>query len=250
MGHQPALVRELQNVGRVVGLAAKLARQRPFGARAVAMDTADHAAARRRAGDLLHLGLAIDGIERNAELECRGDLALLLDRVAIGDALRRRAGRQHVVRLADRGDVKAGAETDQQAQDLRRRIGLDGIEHLGVGQRLGEAEIVLAHDVEVEHEARSVIGAVFQKFADACGHFDPAPLSGRRRCRRGEPAVTRRVPRTAGNSPRHAIAALVRMREIPFRTAGKEGQAFSVNRHFRRGSKKARSVVALSRVPR
>jgi hypothetical protein len=35
------------------------------------------------------------------------------------------------------------------------------------------------------------------------------------------------------------IAALVRMREVPFRTAGKEGQAFSVNRHWRRGSKKA-----------
>jgi hypothetical protein len=35
-----------------------------------------------------------------------------------------------------------------------------------------------------------------------------------------------------------SIAALVRMREIPFRTAGKEGQAFSVNRHSRRDPKK------------
>jgi hypothetical protein len=45
-------------------------------------------------------------------------------------------------------------------------------------------------------------------------------------------------------------SALVRMGDVPFRTAGNEGQAFLVTRHFRRRSKKARSVVALRRVPR
>jgi hypothetical protein len=48
----------------------------------------------------------------------------------------------------------------------------------------------------------------------------------------------------------HPIAALVRNGRIPFRTPGKEGQAFSVS-GIRAGiTKKARSVVALSRVPR
>ena len=66
--HQPALVRELQDVGRVVRLAAELARQRPFGAGAVAMDAADDAAAGRGARDLLDLGLAVDRVQRDAEL--------------------------------------------------------------------------------------------------------------------------------------------------------------------------------------
>jgi hypothetical protein len=46
----------------------------------------------------------------------------------------------------------------------------------------------------------------------------------------GEPPVmlAARAMRVLGLT---SIAALVRMRESPFRTAGKEGQAFSVNRH-------------------
>ena len=66
-GDEPAPVRELQDVGRVVRLAAELARQRPFGAGAVAMDAADHAAAGRGARDLLDLGLAVDREQRHAE---------------------------------------------------------------------------------------------------------------------------------------------------------------------------------------
>ena len=59
----------------------------------------------------------------------------------------------------DRGDVEAGAELGQQLQDLRRRIGLHGVEDARVGQRLGEGEVVVAHDVEVDHEAGSFVGA-------------------------------------------------------------------------------------------
>jgi hypothetical protein len=45
------------------------------------------------------------------------------------------------------------------------------------------------------------------------------------------------------------IAALVRMREIPFRTAGKDGQAFSVSPALAPAViQKSPSVVALSRV--
>ena len=144
---------ELQDVGGVVRLAAELARQRPFGAGAVAMDAADHARAGRGARDLLDLGLAVDREQRDAELEGGGDLALLLDGVAVGDAVRRGAGGQHRLGLAHRGDVEARAELGQELEDLRRRIGLHGVEHLAVGQRLGERQVVLAHDVEVDHEA-------------------------------------------------------------------------------------------------
>jgi hypothetical protein len=50
---------------------------------------------------------------------------------------------------------------------------------------------------------------------------------------------------------RHAMSALVRIGSTHVRTAGKEGQAFSVHAGIGAGvTKKARSVVALSRVPR
>ena len=52
---------------------------------------------------------------------------------------------------------KQRAELGQQLEDLRRRIGLHRVEDLGVGQRLGEGEIVVAHDIEVDHEAGSVV---------------------------------------------------------------------------------------------
>ena len=139
------------------------------------MDAADHPAAGRGARDLLDLGLAVDGKERDAEREGGGDLALFLDGVAVGDALGRRAGGERGFGLAHRGDVEAAAELGQELQDFRRRIGLDGVEHFGVGQRLGEAQIVFADDVEVDHEAGSFIAALLEKFADACGHLDPLP---------------------------------------------------------------------------
>jgi hypothetical protein len=51
---------------------------------------------------------------------------------------------------------EARAEFHQQRQDLRRRIRFHGIEHPTVGQSLGEGEIVLAHDIEVDDEAGPV----------------------------------------------------------------------------------------------
>ena len=139
------------------------------------MDAADHAAAGRGARHLLDLGLAVDREQRDAEPEGFGDLALFLDGVAVGDAVRRRAGGEHLVGLGQRGDVEAAAEIGQQLEDFRRRIGFDGVEHLGVRQHLGEVLIVLAHDVEIDDEAGSVIGAMLEKFADACGHATQLP---------------------------------------------------------------------------
>ena len=123
---------------------------------------------------LLDLGLAIDRIEADAERVGAGDVALLLDGVAERDAVGRGAGGEHHLDLGDRGGVEAGAQPGEQRQHFRRRVGLHGVEHARIGQRLGEAEIVLADDVEVDDQARPVILsaclAVTQKIADARGH--------------------------------------------------------------------------------
>ena len=139
------------------------------------MDAADDPAAGRSARHLLHLGFAIHGEQRHAERKGGGDLGLFLDGVAVGDTVRGSAGGEHIVRLGERGDVEAAAQADEQLEDFRRRIGLHRIEHFGVRQRLGEVQIVLTDDVEIDDEARSVVGARFKKFADACGHLHKAP---------------------------------------------------------------------------
>ena len=124
----------------------------------------------RGAGDLLDLGLAVDREQANAEREGARDVALLLDRVAEGDAVGRGAGREHHLDLGDRGGVEAGAERGEQRQHLRRRVRLHGVEHARVGQRLGEGLVVVAHDVEIDDEAGAVVAAVAEEFADARSH--------------------------------------------------------------------------------
>ena len=89
MGDETEPVGVLQHVHRHRRLAAELARQRPFGPHAVGQDAAKHACARRRAGDLLDLRRAVDRKEIDAERIGAGDVALLLDGVAVGDAVGR-----------------------------------------------------------------------------------------------------------------------------------------------------------------
>ena len=175
VGLEPEAVGMLQHVGRHLRHAAELARQGPFGAGAVAQDAAEHLGALRHAGDLLDLGLAIDREEPHAELEGPGDVALLLDRVAEGDAVRRGAGRQHHLDLLDRGAVEARAEGCQQAQHLRRRVRLDGVVDPGVRQGVGEGVVVVPDDVEVDDEAGPVIAARTKELTDACGHGTNLP---------------------------------------------------------------------------
>jgi hypothetical protein len=115
-------------------------------------------------------------ITRLPEPKSGGDLALLLDRIAVGDALGCRARRQHRLRLAHRGDIEATAERGQKFKDFRRRISFDRVEHLGVRQRLGEVLIIVADDVEVDHEAGSVFGAMLEEFADTRGHPTQLPI--------------------------------------------------------------------------
>jgi hypothetical protein len=139
------------------------------------MDAADHAAAGCGARDLLDLGLAVDRVERHPERKGDGNVALLLDGISIGDALRRGAGFERSLRLVHRGNIEAAAERGEELEYLGRRIGLHGVEHLAVRQRLGEGQIVLAHDVKVDDEARPLVLAALQKFTDACGHLSELP---------------------------------------------------------------------------
>ena len=119
---------------------------------------------------LLDLGLAVDRVQANAELEGAGDVPLLLDRVAVRDPLRRSAGGEHHLDLGERGGVEAGAELGQQHKHLRRRVCLDGIEHPGVRKGLGEGLIVVTNDVEIDDEAGAVLSAVTEELADARSH--------------------------------------------------------------------------------
>ena len=164
------LERVLQHVHGHRRLAAELARQRPFRPDAVGEDAAEHFRAGRRAGDLLDLGLAVDRVKAHAERVGARDVTLLLDRVAIGDAVGRRAGRERHLDLGDRSGVEAGAKLRQEREHFRRRIGLHGVEHAGVGQGLRKHRVVVAHDIEVDDEARPVIAAIAQEVADALSH--------------------------------------------------------------------------------
>ena len=98
------------------------------------------------------------------------DVAFLLDGVAEGNAIRRSAGGEHHLDFGNRGRIETGAEPSEEPENFRRRIGLHGVEHTRVRQRLGEGQIVVANDVEIDDEARTIITAVAQKLADALGH--------------------------------------------------------------------------------
>jgi hypothetical protein len=140
-------------------------------AAAVAQDAAEHLRFRRRAGDLFDFGLAVDRKQANAEFKGARDIALLLDGVAIGDAVGRAAGRDHHLDLGDRSGVEAGAHRGEQGQHLRRRVCLHRVEHAAVRQRLGKGLVIVAHDIEVHDEDGAVLLAVAQELADAIGHL-------------------------------------------------------------------------------
>jgi hypothetical protein len=124
----------------------------------------------RGAGDLLHLCLAVDREQPHPQREGAGDVALLLDGVAEGDAVGRGAGRQHHLDLGHRCGVEARAEPREQRQHFRRRVRLDGIENARIRQRVGECLVVVTHDFEVDDEARPVFAAMPQELVDALSH--------------------------------------------------------------------------------
>ena len=186
--------------------------------------------------------LAVDREEADAARESRGDVALFLDRVAVGDAVGRGAGGERHVDLGDRGAVEGRAELGEELQDLRRRVGLDRVEDAAVRQRAGEGGVVLAHDIEVDHEAGAVGSSVAEEVADTVGHSRELPSQShvetagpliigqplwRRPIRDDRGPVCRLIAswvsgwqsiRRTGPS---ACRCLRLDREFPFRTAGK-----------------------------
>ena len=266
----------VEHLDRHLRIAAELARQRPFRAGAAEQEAAEDLGAGRGAGDLFHLGLAVDREQADAERKGARDVTLLLDRVAEGDALGGGAGGEHHLDLGDRGGVEAGAERDQKRQQLGRRVCLDGIEHPAVRQRLGKGAVVVTHDVEIDDEARTIVQPLFaaaaQEVMDALGHWrapfqfkGPSGLKPLARVEVQPPALARARPASAAAALRrwtvrwgHGADAWRCRRDAALdwsgrtrsaRPARQDGQASSVLT-FGRPTKKARSVVALSRVPR
>ncbi len=82
MRDEPQPVRVLEHLRRHLRHTAEFARQRPFGAVAVAQDAAEHFGAGGGAGDLLDLRLAVHREQADAALEGALDVRLFLDGVA------------------------------------------------------------------------------------------------------------------------------------------------------------------------
>ena len=260
------------------GIAAELARQRPFGAGAVEQEAAEHLGAGRGAGDLLDLGLAVDREQADAEREGARDVALLLDGVAEGDALGRGAGREHHLDLGDRGGVEAGAERRRAATaapapgspSRRRTPGCPAAPWQRPGscrarrrdRRRGRGHRPARHrggGAETRGCARSWSRSFIQ-------------VQGAKPRARVRPSVEVRPPRLRANDRRQRLKCLAPSRalgtrcrraalqprcclglerENPFRTAGKRWTSlFGAGLWTANETKKARSVVALSRVPR
>ncbi len=121
------------------------------------------------------------------------DVALFLDGVAVGDAARACAGREHHLDLGNGGGVEGGAERGEEGQDFRRRIGLHRIEDAAVRHDAGEGFVVAADDVEVDHEAGALGSSLVQERADAVGHHrarSPFPsVAARESCAGRRPAM-------------------------------------------------------------
>ena len=144
-------------------------------------DAAEHAAARSGAGDLPRPRPGnVDRVETHTERVGARDVALLLDGVAIGDAVRgwrrpRAPSRSTGIEAVSKHEARSKRK---QRRHFGRRIGLHGVEHARVGQRLGEVQIVLADHVEIDDEARPVVLmgrlAGTQKITDARSHMAPS----------------------------------------------------------------------------
>ncbi len=101
---------------------------------------------------------------RDAELEGARDVALLLDRVAEGDAVRRRRRRRAPARSRrPRRVSKHEPSSARSSSTSGAGIGLHGVEHARVGERAGELGVIVAHDVEVDDEAGPVLARLRRK---------------------------------------------------------------------------------------
>ena len=185
----------------------------------------------RNAGDLLDFGLAVDREQAHAKLKGARNITLLLDGVAIGDAVRSRAGREHHLDLGDRGGVEAGAERGEQREHLRRGIRLHRVEHAGVRQSLGEGTVIVAHDIEIDHQHGPSSERVRRKLRIRSVMVFPKQPRGRARTRPGECRMMKpryRAMEDTINVVFNTGQCCLGLEGKPHRTPGNEGQASSV----------------------
>ena len=166
VGIETHVARLAQQIDRHLGRAAEFTRQRPIGAGAFNQDAAEDACPRSRAGELFHLGLAVEGEEAHALLIGIGDVALFLDRVAVGDVLGGDAALQAEVDLVAAGDVEARAQILECRNHLGRRVRLDRVEHTSQRQIAPQQLIRLRHDIEIDDQAGRFGLSLGEKLSD------------------------------------------------------------------------------------
>ncbi|MNT36943.1 hypothetical protein D3C72_1730570 [compost metagenome] len=140
--------------------------------------------------------MAVDGKEIDAERMRPGNVPFLLDRVAVGDPASGRTGVERHLDFGDGSAIEARAERSEQLEDLRLRVGLDGIVDRAVGQGVTECTVVRTHDVEVDHEAGTFGTSGIDEVEDTSGGHGSIPLKfqGSRTRRRVRKDKGRREP--------------------------------------------------------
>ncbi|MNX85341.1 hypothetical protein D3C86_1171750 [compost metagenome] len=164
-----------QNVDSHLRHAAELARQRPFGAFAIRQHAAEHACAGSGTGNLLDFLVAINGEEIDAERMSACNIAFLLDGVAEGDTVGSRTRIKRHLDFSHGGAIEVGAERSEQLQDFGSRVCLDGVIDGAVRQGVPESVEIVAHDVEINHEARAFGTSGLDEVENACSRHRYIP---------------------------------------------------------------------------
>ena len=150
-------MRVLKHVGCHFRNAAEFTRQRPFSTRAIAQDAAEHARLRSRTGDFIHFSDAIDGKQTHTERVSGRNIALFLDRIPERNTIRGcTSGKRHFD--FDNGSrIKARAHRREQPQNSGIGIGLHGVINAGIGQSPRKGLIIIANDIEIDNNARTIL---------------------------------------------------------------------------------------------
>ena len=121
-------------------------------------------------GDLFHFFRAINGVEADTERIGAGDVAFLLDGVAIGNAVRGCTGGQNHLDFGNGGRVEARSELCEQGQNFGGRICLHGVVHAAFRQSAGQALEVLTHHFQINDNERLVGSGGAEKVVNSISH--------------------------------------------------------------------------------
>ncbi len=175
VGLETELMRVNQNVDSHLRYAAELARQRPFRTFAIRQNAAEHARAGSCTGNLLNFLMAVHGEEIDAERMGARNIAFLLDGVAEGDTVGSRTRIERHLDFSHGGAIEVGAERSKQLQDFGSRVCLHGIIDRAVRQGVPERVEIVAHDVEINHEARAFGTSGLDEVENACSRHRCIP---------------------------------------------------------------------------